>query len=203
MSSTTPALSKGEATRQRIAQRALDLASRVGLEGLTIGELANDMGLSKSGLFAHFKSKERLQLAVLDEAAGDFAAKVFLPAMKQPRGEQRLRSIFDNWLSWIRSSGSSGGCIFLAGAMEWDDREGPVRDALVAWFHQLYAALNKATGLCIETGQFKADLDVEQFTSDVHSIALKYHLDARLLRNPDSLNRATTAFGRLLASARV
>ncbi len=202
MTQAAPVLSKGEATRQRIVQRALELASRVGLEGLTIGELASDMGLSKSGLFAHFRSKERLQLAVLEAAARDFADKVFLPALGLPRGETRLRAIFDNWLAWIRSSGSHGGCIFLAGAMEWDDREGPVRDAIVAWFHQLYSALRKAVSLCIEAGQFQSELDVEQFTSDMHGIALKYHLDARLLRSGRSLQRAQTAYERLAASAR-
>jgi AcrR family transcriptional regulator len=117
--------SKGSATRGRILSRALELASQLGLEGLTIGELATDLGMSKSGLFAHFRSKERLQLAVLELAAEGFTSRVFRPALKRPRGEPRLRAIFENWLAWV-SSDRQGGCIFLAGAMEYDDRGGPL-----------------------------------------------------------------------------
>jgi AcrR family transcriptional regulator len=198
----TSSLSKGEATRQRIVVRALELAGQVGLEGLTIGELASDMGLSKSGLFAHFKSKERLQLAVLDAAAQHFVQRVFMPAMKQPRGEPRLRAIFENWLEWIRSQELPGGCIFLAGAMEWDDREGAVRDQLVSWFEQLYAGMRKAISLCVEEGHFRDDIDIDQLTSELHGIALKYHLDNRLLRNRRASERARKAYDRLIDAAR-
>ncbi len=201
-STETRAGSKGAATRQRIVGRALELAGHVGLEGLTIGELASDMGLSKSGLFAHFKSKERLQLAVLDAAAEHFAQRVFIRAIKKPRGEQRLTAIFENWLEWIRSQDLPGGCIFLAGAMEWDDRDGAVREHLVTWFEQLYAALNKAISLGIGSGEFRTDLDVEQLSSELHGIALKYHIDSRLLRNRRARERARKAYDRLIDAAR-
>lgn len=195
--------SKGSATRERILDHALRVAAERGLEGLTIGELATDLGLSKSGLFAHFKSKEGLQLAVLDAAAEDFTRQVFGPALKQPRGLVRLRSILEHWLGWVHARRLPGGCIFLAGAMEWDDREGPVREKLVHWFDQLSASLQKAIRLCVETGELRADTDVAALAYELHGIALKFHLEHRLLRSPKALDRANLAFDRLLATARV
>ncbi|HWO11575.1 MAG TPA: TetR/AcrR family transcriptional regulator, partial [Polyangiaceae bacterium] len=123
--------SKGEATRARIVQRALELAARVGLEGISIGELAQDLGLSKSGLFAHFGSKEQLQLDVLDLAAELFRASVFDPALRAQRGEAKVVRLFENLLAWVHDRGQPGGCIFLAGAFEWDDVPGPVRQRVV------------------------------------------------------------------------
>lgn len=199
---STAKSSKGEETRQRIVQRALELAGSVGLEGLTIGELATELGLSKSGLFAHFRSKERLQLAVLDAAAEDFAARVFVPAIQRPRGEPRVRALFDNWLSWIESPRMPGGCVFLSGAIEWDDRAGPVREAVVGWFQQLYDSLKRAASLAVSEGQWRSDLDLEQFVGEMHGIALKFHLDCRLLRHPQASERAHLAFERLLSAAR-
>jgi len=194
--------SKGESTRRRVIERAMVLAGQLGLEGVTIGELAADLGLSKSGLFAHFKSKERLQLAVLETAAEDFANHVFVAAFRTPRGEQRLNAIFENWLNWIVAPQLPGGCVFLAGAMEWDDRDGPVREALVVFFKQLYTALHKAIALAIQTNEFDSQLDVEQFASEMHGIVLKFHLDNRLLGNRDALDRARKAFARLVDNAR-
>lgn len=193
---------KGRSTRDKILQLALKSASTKGLDGLTIGELAADAGLSKSGLFAHFRSKERLQLAVLEAAAADFSRQVFAPALKRARGEERLEAIFEHWLKWIRANTALRGCIFMAGAMEWDDREGPVRDALVGWFEQLYSALDRATRLAIDAGQFDPRLDVDAFTSALHAIAIKYHLDWRLMRSKKALPRARAAYQRLIESAR-
>lgn len=195
------AVGKGASTRQRILTRALEIAGQRGLEGLTIGDLAAELGMSKSGLFAHFKSKERLQLEVLEAAAQAFGQQVFVPAFTRPRGLERLSAIFENWLKWIRSNHSPKGCIFIAGAMEWDDRDGPVRDALVHWFEALYAALEKASQLAVDAGQLRADLDVEGFAHDLDSLALKYHVDVRLLRSPRALKQARRAYQRLLNSA--
>lgn len=192
---------KGVATRQRILDRAVQLASTEGLDSLTIGTLASDLGLSKSGLFAHFKSKERLQLDVLDTAAADFATQVFYPALRQPRGLVRLEAVFENWLGWIRSNHESGGCIFLAAAMEWDDRDGEVREALVHWFTELEQGLVRAATLAVQTGELRADVDTQAFASDVHAIAMKYHIDSRLMRLPTALERARNAFRRVLDSA--
>ncbi len=194
--------SKGEETHARIVEHARILASTVGLEGLTIGALATDLGLSKSGLFAHFKSKEKLQLDVLDAAAEHFRREVFVPALSKPRGEPRMRAIFENWLAWALSKDLPGGCIFLAGALEWDDREGPVRDKLTLWFRALSMGLARAAGLGVSEGHLRADLDLSQFASDWHAIVIKYHLDARLLRDERALVHARRAFERLLNDAR-
>lgn len=201
--SADPSHSKGAATRERILSQALRLAGVVGLAGLTIGELATQLGLSKSGLFAHFKSKENLQLMVLDAAAEHFAARVFRPALKAPRGEPRIHALFENWLRWTSSRELPGGCIFLAGAAEWDDQEGPVRDRLVEWFEKLNQSLARAASIAVEEGHFPKDLDTAQFAYDLHAIVLKYHLQARLLRSPDALSRAGDAYHRLLAATRV
>jgi AcrR family transcriptional regulator len=194
--------SKGDVTRRRILERAMYLAGTRGLDGITIGELASDLGLSKSGLFAHFKSKERLQLDVLESAGQHFGEHVLVPALAKPRGQERLRAIFENWLEWIRSRGPSSGCVFLAGAMEWDDRDGPVRDALVHWFEQLQQTLQRAVRLCVEVGHFRPEVDVAALAYDLQGVALKYHLDLRLLRAPEAHERALGAFDRLLIRAR-
>ena len=193
---------KGRATRERIVGRALELAGQRGLDGVTIGDLATDLKLSKSGLYAHFKSKERLQLDVLDAAAADFSARVFVPALREPRGLPRLEAIFERWLAWLRVNASKNGCIFIAGAMEWDDREGVIRDALVHWFEELRQGLGKSIRLAIEAGHLRSDIDADQLASDLHSIALKYHLDQRLMHSPRALPRARTAFQRLIDAAR-
>src|SRR5262249_45071669 len=124
-------MGKGEATRQAILGQAAQVASRVGLEGVTIGRLADELELSKSGLFAHFQSKEALQIQTLRFAAELFVERVIRPALRAPRGEPRLRALFERWLDWARAASLEGGCLFVAAASELDDREGPVRDELV------------------------------------------------------------------------
>ncbi len=193
--------SKGQSTHQRIVARALTLASTLGLESLTIGGLATDLDMSKSGLFRHFKSKEKLQLDVLDAAADHFRISVFLPALKVARGQPRLEAIYQNWTKWVLSKELPGGCIFLAGAAEWDDREGPVRDKLVLWFQALQFGLIRAASLAVEEGHFRRDLDLEQFASEMHGIVMKYHLDARLVRNKKAEKHARAAFDRLVRDA--
>jgi AcrR family transcriptional regulator len=194
--------SKGEATRQRIIQHALELAGRVGLEGLSIGDLAHELGLSKSGLFAHFKSKERLQLDVLDTAAELFRARVFEPVRRLRRGEERLIGVFENCVKWIDARNLPGGCVYIAGAFEWDDRQGPVRQRVVEWFDRFHLALVRAAQQTRDEHQFRPDVDLEQFANDLHAILMKYHLEARLMRNEKALPRARHAFERLLAAAR-
>lgn len=196
--------SKGEATRSRIIARALELAGHVGLESLSIGDLARELGLSKSGLFAHFRSKERLLLDVLEVAAEHFNARIFRPAVLAPRGEARLVALFEHWVKQIHSRElPGGGCVFMAGAFEWDDRQGPVRERVVGHFKTLHATLARAARISVEEGQFRRDLDLDQFANELHAILLKYHLEARLLRNRKALTHARRAFERLLADARV
>jgi AcrR family transcriptional regulator len=191
-------VSKGEGTRDRILDRALRLASRDGLEGLSIGALALDLGLSKSGLFAHFGSKEDLQLAVLREAATRFENTVMRPAFQAPRGLPRVRRLFDNWLAWIGDPASPGGCVFLAAAAELDDREGRPRDFLVGSQKQLVASLAKSARLAVEEGHFAAHLDAEQFAFDLYALLLGCSHWKRLLRDPRAEARARAAFDRLI-----
>jgi AcrR family transcriptional regulator len=194
--------SKGETTRTRIIQHALTLAASAGFEGLSIGQLAQDLGLSKSGLFAHFGSKEQLQLDVIDTAAEMFRSAVFDPVLRASVGEARVLALFENYLKWIQSRDLPGGCIFSAGAFEWDDAQGPVRQRMVEWFDRLNASITRAVAGALEQGEFRADLDVELFANELHGILLKYHLEVRLLRNKKALTFARRAFQRLLADAR-
>ena len=195
-------MGKGEDTRTAILDRSVALATQVGLEGLTIGRLATELHLSKSGLFAHFRSKEALQIQVLDAAAERFVDEVVKPAVREPRGEPRVRALFDRWLAWTKSNSGPGGCLFVAAAAELDDRPGPVRDRLVAlqkgWLEMI--AIVFRTGAT--EGVFRPDLDPEEFAHDLYSVMLGYHHASRLMRDPRAEKRAHAAFGRLLSSAR-
>ena len=195
-------MGKGEDSRTAILDRSVALATQVGLEGLTIGRLATELHLSKSGLFAHFRSKEALQIQVLDAAAERFVDEVVKPAVREPRGEPRIRALFDRWLAWTKSNSGPGGCLFVAAAAELDDRPGPVRDRLVAlqkgWLEMI--AIVFRTGAT--EGVFRPDLDPEEFAHDLYSVMLGYHHASRLMRDPRAEKRAHAAFGRLLSSAR-
>ena len=190
---------KGDATREAIVDRAIDLARRVGLEGLTIGRLAEDLDLSKSGLFAHFRSKEALQVQVLDGAAARFVAMVLEPAIKAPRGEPRLRMLFDRWLEWERRP---GGCVFVQAAADLDDRDTPARDRLVELQRQWLDAIATTARGAIREGHFHVAVDPVQLAHDLNGIILAYHHAARLLRDADSEKRARTAFEALVRAAR-
>ncbi len=195
-------MGKGDDTRTAILDRSIGLAAEVGLEGLTIGRLATELHLSKSGLFAHFRSKEALQIQVLDAAAERFVDEVVKPAVREPRGEPRIRALFDRWLAWTKSNSGPGGCLFVAAAAELDDRPGPVRDRLVAlqkgWLEMI--AIVFRTG--VTEGVFRPDLDPEEFAHDLYSVMLGFHHASRLMRDPRAGARAQAAFGRLLSSAR-
>jgi len=193
---------KGELTREAILDRAVDLASVTGLEGLSIGTLAQETGLSKSGLFAHFGSKERLQVEILDAAAERFLDTVVRPARQAPHGEARIRALFDNWLAWASVQNVRGGCLFVAACFEFDDRPGPVQEHIVylqrGWLDILARAVNKA----VAAGDFRPGTDARQFAHDLYAIALGYHHAKRLLREPDAEARARSAFEALLRSVR-
>src|SRR5690242_16674372 len=121
-------LRKGEVTRSAILDRAGAMATEVGLEGLTIGALASDLDMSKSGLFAHFRSKEELQMQVIERQREKFVDEVVRPVLSVPGGEPRVRALFERWLAWRGSQ--PGGCFFANASFELDDRPGPVRDRL-------------------------------------------------------------------------
>lgn len=193
---------KGDATRAAILDRGVRLATQTGLEGLSIGRLATELGLSKSGLFAHFRSKEALQIQVLDASAERFVQEVVRPALREPRGERRLRAIFERWLAWTQTNSGPGGCLFVAAAAELDDRPGAVRERLVelqkGWLEILATVYR--TG--VEEQQFRRDVEPDQFAYDLYSVMLGFHHAARLLRDPRADARANAAFERLIASVR-
>lgn len=192
-------MSKGEQTRQQILGNALGMARECGLQGLTIGALADIMKMSKSGVFAHFGSKEELQIAVLKEAAERFADQVLRPALTAPRGIARLRSILQHWLAYSVASGLPGGCLFIAAAAEFDDQPGPVRDFLQQQQSQWRLSLRKAIELAIAAGELPAETDPEQFGFELFALVLATHHDHRLLGEQHALDRAFRGFERLIA----
>ena len=194
-------MNKGEQTRVAILDAALALASAGGFESLTIGSLAEQVGLSKSGLFAHFGSREELQIAAIEAAAARFTETVFVPALTARRGVPRLRALFERWLDWTKRTGLAHGCPMQAAAVEFDDRPGPVRDAVSEHFSRLERELGRAVGLAIDQGHLRRDLDVGQFVFDMTGIVLAYYHSARLFDRAQAEARARAAFDRLLAAA--
>ncbi|MCB1417993.1 MAG: TetR/AcrR family transcriptional regulator [Notoacmeibacter sp.] len=190
-------MSKGETTRAAILDEALGLTARTGLEALTIGTLSERAGLSKSGMYAHFRSKEALQIAVLDHAAEQLREAVILPAMSRPRGLQRLRTLFVNWLGWKEAAGLAG-CPFNAAAADFKHRPGPVRDHLSDQMNGMLDFYKKAIGHAIEAGELRRDTDPGQMAFDLWSIILGYEQFAHMLKRPDARANAMTAFETLI-----
>ncbi|WP_433285032.1 TetR/AcrR family transcriptional regulator [Pseudonocardia sp. CA-142604] len=193
-------MGKGDATREAILDEAGHLARQVGLAGLTIGSLATRTGMSKSGLFAHFGSKESLQLDVLDHATERFTTEVVRPALTAPRGEPRVRALFDRWLAW---DSAEGGCPLVAAAFELDDQPGPVRERLVRDQHAWFDTLATMATICVAEGHFRSDIDPRQFAQDVEGVMLAFHVASRLLADPDAAARAHRGLETLLAAAAV
>jgi AcrR family transcriptional regulator len=193
---------KGEATRRAILDHAMRLASRVGLEGLSIGRLATELSLSKSGLFAHFQSKEALQIQLLEAAAARFVEAVVKPALAEARGEARLAALFERWLLWAKSQNTPGGCLFVTASVELDDRPGPVRDKLVGLQREWLAIIANVVKTGIAEREFRSDTDPEQFAHDLYAAMLGYHHASRLLKDPRAEARAHAAFDSLVAACR-
>jgi AcrR family transcriptional regulator len=194
-------LQKGQQTRAAILDAALAMASHMGLEGLSIGALAEVTGMSKSGVFAHFGSREELQISVIREYHARFEDEVFFPAIKEPRGLPRLAALFERWVRRVSLELDSG-CIYISGAVEFDDRPGPVRDALASMVRAWQTALERAIRQAIEVGHLRPDTDPLQMLFEVHGLILALHHDARFLRNPGVLDRARRGFARVLADYR-
>ncbi|MFI7680884.1 TetR/AcrR family transcriptional regulator [Actinophytocola sp. NPDC049390] len=192
-------MSKGEATREAILDTASRLARSVGLGGITIGTLATSASLSKSGLYAHFRSKESLQVSILEHTRARFVAEVVAPALTEPRGEPRVRALFENWLAW---DDQPGGCLFVAASSELDDQPGPVRDHLVRYQQDWLDSLAEVFRTGLSEGHFRADADPEQFAFEVDGVMLSCHMSGRLLGDPNAQSRARTAFEALLDRAR-
>jgi AcrR family transcriptional regulator len=192
-SAASKPMQKGQQTKAAIVEAALGLATQIGLEGLSIGALAEVMQMSKSGVFAHFGSREELQISVVREYHARFEEEVFYPAMSAPRGLPRLRAMFDNWMKRTSVEIDSG-CIYISGAVEFDDRPGPVRDALASSVNTWLSAMRRAVELAVAEGHLNPDTDADQMAFEIHALILALHYEARFLRSPDSLNRALKAF---------
>lgn len=191
------ALHKGQQTKATIVEAALNLATHIGLEGLSIGALAELTGMSKSGVFAHFGSREELQISVVHEYHDRFEQEVFFPALEAPRGVARLRALFDNWMKRTSIELDSG-CIYISGAVEFSEREGAVRDALVASFNTWHAALRRAIEQAQAAGHLHADADPYQLLFEIHGLILVLHYDVRFLGRKDSVPRALAGFENIL-----
>jgi AcrR family transcriptional regulator len=192
-------LQKGQQTRATILDAALGLASHMGLEGLSIGALAEVTHMSKSGVFAHFGSREELQISVIREYHSRFEAEVFLPALRQARGLPRLRAMFDGWVRRVTLEIDSG-CIYISGAVEFDDRPGPVRDALLDMVQAWQSALEVAIAQAIAEGHLRDETDAMQMLFEIHGLILALHHDARFLRLPGAVDRARCGFERVVGN---
>jgi AcrR family transcriptional regulator len=196
---TATTTTKGERTRAAILDAALRIVSKAGLDGLTIGTLADATGMSKSGLFAHFGSREELLLAVLAHGQAEFTEVVFQPAMAKPRGLPRLKAMFINWLDWTESAELPGGCPMIGGATEFDDKPGPVRDMLAGGQRTWIDTLKRTVRQAVEEGQLPAGTDPEQIAFEMFGIALVVHHHRRLLGYPKARARALAALEKLLS----
>ncbi len=188
---------KGQQTRATILEAALSLASQMGIEGLSIGALAEVTGMSKSGVFAHFGSREELQISVIREYHERFEEEVFRPAIAQPRGLPRLRALFDRWVAKVATEIDSG-CIYISGAVEFDDRPGLVRDALAGMVLLWHGALDRAIRQSVEMGQLRVETDSMQMLFEIHGLILSLHHDARFLRSTGAVDRARAGFERAI-----
>ncbi len=195
--SESRAAQKGQQTKAAIVDAALGLATQIGLEGLSIGVLAEVARMSKSGVFAHFGSREELQLSVVREYHERFEAEVFLPILDVERGLPRLRKLFANWTERISVEIDSG-CLYVSGAAEFDDRPGPVRDALVSSVKTWLAAVHRSVVQASNAGHLSADLDAEQMVFELHGLILALHYEARFLRSSKSLERVNQGFENIL-----
>ena len=192
------ALAKGQQTKAAIVDAALRMAAQVGLEGLSIGALAEVMEMSKSGVFAHFGSRDELQISVVREYYARFEAEVFHTALALPRGLPRVRALFEHWMRYTSAELDSG-CIFISGAVEFDDRDGPVRDALAHSVLTWQAAMKRAIMQCKDSGEIRRDVAEDQMLFEIHGLILALHYEARFLHTPGSIDRANKGFDNILA----
>lgn len=193
---------RGEITKQKIIERGLSLASIVGLGGITIGQLAKEVGMSKSGLYRHFKSKENLQLELFKAAVSMFVEKVISPAFKEPRGESRILALFELWMKWTKSKILPGGCIFIDATVEFDDQPGPLRDYVVQSQRDWLETISNSARIAIQEGHFRKDLDTMQFAYEIYSTTSGYHFIERLLEDPLASQRARRSIEKILEDAR-
>lgn len=183
-----------------ILEAGLDVASRLGLEAVTIGTLAKATGMSKSGLFAHFQSKEKLQIELLRHAGEIFAKDVVVPALRVASGEPRIRALVANWIKYAR--GLAGGCIFVTASTDFKDRPGKVRDLLLSQQETWIDCLRRVAQSAVESGDFRNDTDCDQFAFEIYSLLLGFHLYHTLLDSAETEKRQEAALDQLLKSYR-
>ena len=192
-------MGKGEVTRQAILDRAVDLGRLNGIIALSIGRLAEELELSKSGIYAHFGSKEALEVAIVRAAQDQFVDRVVRPALREKRGQARVRALFQHWMKWGEEP---GGCFFLSAQSELDDRPGPARDALVQAQRDWLDTIATAARIAVGEGHFRRNLDCEQFAFEFYIIGYGYHFLARVVEDPKSWPRTEKAFDSLCERAR-
>jgi AcrR family transcriptional regulator len=193
-------MKKGEDTKQTILEYGLQLASQVGLESVTIGVLAKETGMSKSGLFAHFQSKENLQVEILEHAAREFSDNVVVPALKQPFGIPRIKALVENWIAW--GANMEGGCVFVSASTEYTDRPGRVRKVLLKQQETWIDTLKRLAKSAIKAGDFRKEIDCGQFAFELYSLMLGFHYYHKLLQDSDTKKRQETALAQLLSRYR-
>ncbi|MBN21530.1 MAG: TetR family transcriptional regulator [Bdellovibrionaceae bacterium] len=196
-------MGRGTETKTLIIDTAMMLAGKVGLQGLTIGSLAKAVGMSKSGLFAHFNSKDNLQLEVIREASQHFTRIVLKPAFRLPRGEPRVRALVQNWVSYLDDSKTlPGGRILISSSIEFDDQPGEIRDYIHKVQLDLVKSIQKATQIAIDEGHFREDLNTEQFAWEIFSLILGYHHFNKMMVAPQTAKLHQASFEKLVNSAR-
>jgi AcrR family transcriptional regulator len=191
---------KGASTRDNIVAAALELAKAAGLDALTIGRVADAVSMSKSGVFAHFGSREDLQLAVLEAATTIFSDTVFRPALKLKRGLPRLRAVLENSIRFYQDL--SHGCVILSASHEFDDKPGAVRDAVIAYLHRLRSELERAIRYAVDAAELPAETDVGQLAFECFGIFLVVHHDLKTMRDPQAAQRGARAIEQLLQQRR-
>ena len=191
-------MAKGEDTKLIVLEAGLDMASQLGLECVTIGNLAKATKMSKSGVFAHFQSKENLQIEILNHAAQLFSEGVIIPALKTNAGIPRIRALVDNWIQW--TSELTGGCIFVSASADFSDRPGKVKDVLLHQQKEWIDCIKRIAQSAVQVGDFRKDIDDDQFAFDLYSLLLGFHLYYNLLDDAETRKHQETALVRLLDS---
>ena len=189
-------MKKGENTKRTILEYGLQMASQVGLESVTIGVLARETGMSKSGLFAHFQSKENLQIEILAYAAREFSDNIVVPALKSPAGIPRIKALVENWIVW--GAKMQGGCVFVSASTEFSDRPGRVRTVLLKQQEAWIDTLKRIAESAMKVGDFKKEIDCEQFAFELYSLLLGFHYYHKLLQDSGTKKRQETALEQLL-----
>lgn len=195
-------MQKGQSTRATIIDQALQSATKIGFEQLSLATLAADTNLSKSGLYAHFKSKEALQEAVLARAMEKFSTIVVQPAMRERRGVARLECLFDGYMAWLAGTVIDGGCVFMTLSQEYRNRPGVIRDTVVQAFKDWHSTIVRVVGDAIDEGQLRRDMDPRQFAFEMTGIGMSFQSALKLMGRDDASVMARRAFARLINDAR-